>query len=53
MTKPKEKPVVRARPFEYQPSKAELEADITVDASPEEVRDTLMRSVVIKESEDA
>ena len=53
VAKPKEKPVVRVRPFQYQPSKAELEADINVDASPEDVRDALMRSVVIKESEDA
>ena len=53
MKKPKEKPVVRVRPFAYQPSKAELEADVTVDASPEEVRDALMRSVMVKEADDA
>ena len=46
-TKPKEKPVVRVPPFHYQPSKAELEADVTVDASPEEIRDVLMRSVMV------
>lgn len=53
MTKPKEKPIVRVRPFHYQPSKAELEADVTVDASPEEVRDALMRSVIVEETDDA
>ena len=53
MAKPKEKPVVRVRPFHYQPSKAELEADITVDASPEAVRDALMRSVMVEEDDDA
>lgn len=47
MTKPKEKSVVRVRPFHYQPLKAELEADVTVDASPEAVRDALMRSVKV------
>ena len=29
-----QKPVVEVRPYSYQPSKAELEADISVDASP-------------------
>ena len=53
MTKPKEKPVVRVRPFRYQPSKAELEADVTVDTSPEDIRDALMRSVTVEEAEDA
>ena len=43
------KPVVRVRPFSYQPSKAELEDDVSVDASPEDVRAALMRTVTIKE----
>ena len=34
------------------PSKAELEADISVDASPEEIRDALMRSVTVMEVND-
>ena len=38
---------MRVPPFHYQPSKAELEADVTVDASPEEIRDVLMRSVMV------
>ena len=53
MTKLKEKPVLRVRPFQYQPSKAELEADVTVDVLPKEVRDALMRSVMIEETDDA
>ena len=42
-----QKPVVR--PYNYQPSKAELEEDISVDASPEEIRDALMRPVTVVE----
>ena len=44
-----QKPVVKVRPYSYQPSKAELEEDIAVDASPEEIRDALMRSVSVVE----
>ena len=43
MTKPKEKPTVRVRPFRYQPSKVELE----------EIRDALMRSVRVEETANA
>ena len=53
MTKPDAKRTVRVRPFRYQPSKAELEADVTVDASPEDIRDALMRSARVEETEDA
>lgn len=41
--------VVEVRPYSYQPSKAELEADVSVDASPEDIRDALMRSVNVVE----
>ena len=44
-----QEPVVEVRTYSYQPSKAELEADISVDASPEEIRDALMRSVNVVE----
>ena len=37
----------------YQPSKAELEEDVSVDATPEEVRAALMRPVKIVEDADA
>lgn len=33
----KEKPVVRLRPSTYQPTKAELEEDVRIDATPEEL----------------
>ena len=41
------------KPSSYQPSKAELEADVSVEATPEGLRDAVMRSVVVKESDDA
>ena len=44
---------VRVRPFSYQPSKRELEEDVSVDASPEDVRAALMRTVTVKEDPDA
>ena len=53
MTPQKQKPVVRVKPYSYQPSKAELEEDVSVDATPEEVRAALMRPVIVQESEDA
>ena len=42
---------VKVKPHTYQPSKAELEADIRVDATPEELRATLTRTVKIKTEE--
>ena len=48
-----EKPEVTVRPTRYYPSKEELEEDVSVDATPEQVRDTLMRSVIVKEAENA
>ena len=39
---------VKVKPHTYQPSKAELEADIHVDATPEELRTALVRPVIVK-----
>ena len=47
------KPMVRVRPYSYQPSKAELDEDVAVNASPEEVRAALVRPVTVEESDDA
>ena len=44
---------VKVKPSGYQPSKAELEADVSVRATPEGLRNAVMRSVVVKESGDA
>lgn len=41
---------VRVKPYSYQPSKAELEEDVSVDATPEEDRAALMRPVVVRKS---
>ena len=47
----KPKHETRVKPFSYQPSKAELEEDMSVDATPEEVRAALMRPVIVQKSE--
>ena len=44
----KDKPVVRVRPATYQPSKAELEEDISIDTTPEELAKTALRPVNVK-----
>ena len=44
---------VKVKPSNYQPSKAELEVDVSVKATPEGLRDAVMRSVIVKESGDA
>ena len=51
--RPPERHHVTVKPSSYQPSKAELEADVSVKATPEGLRDAVMRSVVVKESGDA
>ena len=33
----REKPVVRLKPSSYQPSKAELEEDVAIEATPQEL----------------
>ena len=54
MPKPAPKPpVLRLRPSKHYPTKDELEVDVSVDASPEDARAALMRSVRIEETEDA
>ena len=42
---------VTVKPHSYQPSKAELEADIHVDATPEQLRAALVRPVTLKTEE--
>ena len=50
--RPLKKRHVTVKPSSYQPSKAELEADVSVQTTPEGLRDAVMRSVVVKESDD-
>ena len=46
-------PVVRIKPSSYQPSKAELEEDVRVDASPEELARAVLRQVRVVRDPDA
>ena len=50
--KPREEaPVVQVKPHSYQPSKAEVEEDVSVDASPEALRAAVMRTVRLEETD--
>ena len=42
---------VQVRPFSYQPSKAELEEDVSVDSTPEALADCLGRTVAVTDSD--
>ena len=42
---------IKVKPHTYQPSKAELEADLHIDATPEELRQALVRPVVMQPEE--
>ena len=42
---------IKVKPHTYQPNKAELEADLHVDATPEELRQALVRPVVMQPEE--
>lgn len=44
-------PEVRVRPYSYQPSKAELEEEMQIDATPEELAKALLRQVKVVEDE--
>ena len=46
------KPVVRLRPARYQPKKAELEEDMSIDAAPEELAKVAFRPVTVKTVDD-
>ena len=48
--KEKDPPVVEVKHHTYQPSKAELEADMSIDATPEDVARAVMKQVMVKES---
>ena len=51
--KPQEKPEVRIRPNSYQPTKTEIEQEIFIDASPEDIIRAAFRQVRIVEDPDA
>ena len=50
---PKQKPIVRVRPHTYQPSKAELDEEVRLDATPEELVRAVLQPVQIVEDHDA
>ena len=47
------KPVLRVRPYSYQPKKNELEEDVRVEATPDELALAVLRPVKIVEDADA
>ncbi len=50
--KPDSRPTVEIPPQDHQPSKAELEEEIKIDATPEEVARQLVQPVVVVEREE-
>ena len=42
------KPVVRVKPATYQPSKAELEENMSVDTTPEELARVALQPMMVK-----
>ena len=47
------KPVLRVRPYSYQPKKKELEEDVRIEATPEELARAILRPVTVVEDTDA
>ena len=43
-----DKPVVRVKPATYQPSKAELEEDASIDTTPEELARVALQPMTVK-----
>ena len=44
-----ERQTLRVKPSRYQPSKAELEADVSMDATPDQLAEALLRPAVVIE----
>ena len=40
--------LVELKPSDYQPTKAELEADVTIDTTPERLADYVLRQVTVR-----
>ena len=51
MTKKPTKPTVEVKPRSYRPTKAELEADMSIQATPEELVRAVMRPMRVIKSE--
>ena len=52
-TRTKLKPTVRVKPYSYQPSKAELEEDVRVDSTPDDLALAVLQPVRIVKDDDA
>ena len=44
-----QKPAIRVKPFSYQPSKAELEKDMSVKATPRQLAQAALATVDVRE----
>lgn len=53
MTRPKAKPVVRLKRSGHQPTKTEMEEDVSIDATPEAVARAVLTRVRIEYEDDA
>ena len=49
----RDRPVVKIKSSSYQPSKAELHADVSIPTTPEHLAKCITRTVNVQESEDA
>ena len=49
----KDKPVVRVKPATYQPSRAELEEDMAIDTTPEELARVALQPMKVVQDDDA
>ena len=52
-TDTQDRTMVHVRPFSYQPSKAELEEDVSIDATPDELAEAVLRPVRMVGDENA
>ena len=50
---PKNKPILKLKPHTYQPTKAELEKDVSLPTTPDELLSCVVRDVKIIKSDDA
>ena len=53
MSKESERPEVRVKPHSYQPSKAELEAPVKIDATPDALARAVLRPAKVVQTDEA
>ena len=47
------KPTVKVKPHSYQPTAAELDEDLSIDADPDDLARAVLHRVVVEETDDA